>query len=61
MIVHANDSKGQLGSGKDRHDHIGEGSIGLAGFAPSLRVRSFEGSHSCSKRLLMLLRTRFGT
>lgn len=32
MIVHANDSKGQLGSGKDRHDHIGEGSIGLAGF-----------------------------
>lgn len=31
-VVHANDSKGTLGSHKDRHEHIGEGSIGLAGF-----------------------------
>ncbi len=31
-MVHANDSKGQLGAGKDRHEHIGEGAIGAAGF-----------------------------
>jgi deoxyribonuclease IV len=30
---HLNDSKHGLGSGKDRHEHIGRGHIGLAGFA----------------------------
>ncbi|MBP6016118.1 MAG: deoxyribonuclease IV [Candidatus Promineofilum sp.] len=30
---HLNDSKHGLGEGKDRHDHIGRGQIGLAGFA----------------------------
>lgn len=30
---HLNDSQGELGSNKDRHAHIGEGQIGLAGFA----------------------------
>ena len=30
--VHANDSKMALGSGVDRHEDIGEGSIGIAGF-----------------------------
>lgn len=30
--VHLNDSKGALGSRRDRHEHIGEGHIGLAGF-----------------------------
>jgi len=30
--VHLNDSKGELGSRKDRHEHIGQGHIGLAGF-----------------------------
>ena len=30
---HFNDSKHDLGEGKDRHDHIGRGQIGLAGFA----------------------------
>ncbi|HIE39230.1 MAG TPA: deoxyribonuclease IV [Anaerolineales bacterium] len=30
--VHLNDSKGELGSRKDRHEHIGEGHIGLEGF-----------------------------
>ncbi len=30
--LHLNDSKGELGSRKDRHEHIGEGHIGLAGF-----------------------------
>lgn len=32
-LVHANDCKGDLGSHKDRHDWIGEGRIGRAGFA----------------------------
>lgn len=31
--VHLNDSKGDLGSGLDRHEHIGMGSIGEAGFS----------------------------
>jgi len=30
--LHLNDSKGGLGSRKDRHEHIGEGEIGLDGF-----------------------------
>lgn len=32
VIIHANDSKTQLGDKKDRHEHIGKGYIGLAGF-----------------------------
>lgn len=32
VAVHANDSKRVLGSGVDRHDNIGEGYIGEAGF-----------------------------
>ena len=31
-VIHLNDSKGELGSRKDRHEHIGEGHIGPAGF-----------------------------
>jgi deoxyribonuclease-4 len=30
-LIHLNDAKGKLGSHHDRHDHIGKGSIGLAG------------------------------
>lgn len=30
--LHVNDSKGDLGSHVDRHDHIGDGKIGRAGF-----------------------------
>jgi len=30
--IHANDSKFPLGSGKDRHEHIGKGFIGIEGF-----------------------------
>ena len=30
--IHLNDSKGDLGSRKDRHEHIGKGHIGLEGF-----------------------------
>jgi deoxyribonuclease-4 len=32
--VHLNDSKTDLGSRKDRHDHIGDGFIGLEAFRP---------------------------
>lgn len=32
-VIHANDSKVELGARKDRHDHIGQGHIGEAGFA----------------------------
>lgn len=32
QVVHANDSKGALGSHLDRHEHIGEGEIGLDAF-----------------------------
>jgi len=31
-LIHGNDSKGALGSRIDRHEHIGRGRIGLAGF-----------------------------
>ena len=32
VVVHANDSKVELGSGIDRHENIGEGFIGIDGF-----------------------------
>ena len=32
-FFHLNDSKHELGSNKDRHEHIGQGFIGTAGFA----------------------------
>ncbi len=37
QVVHLNDSKKDLGSRVDRHDHIGHGKIGLDGFRPFLR------------------------
>ena len=32
VVVHANDAKVEMGSGVDRHDNIGDGYIGIAGF-----------------------------
>jgi deoxyribonuclease-4 len=32
ILIHANDSKGKLGSKKDRHEHIGAGFVGKQGF-----------------------------
>jgi len=45
-VIHANDSKGALGSHLDRHDNIGKGKIGEAGFRlvlthPKLRTKPF--------------------
>ena len=40
--VHANDSKRELGSSVDRHDNIGEGLIGEAGFANVMSHPAFK-------------------
>ena len=45
-VVHTNDSRTALGSRADRHEHIGRGGIGLAGFRrilnhPRLRDKAF--------------------
>lgn len=41
VAVHANDSKQPQGSGVDRHDNIGEGFIGEAGFAAIMAHPAF--------------------
>lgn len=45
-VIHANDSKVECGSNRDRHEHIGRGEIGRAGFEilinhPKLRSKPF--------------------
>lgn len=42
-VVHLNDSKNPLGSFKDRHDHIGDGEIGLEGFRNLVNDSRFDG------------------
>lgn len=42
-VVHANDSKRPCGSRVDRHEHIGDGCLGLAPFARLLHDRRFAG------------------
>ncbi len=37
VLIHANDSKTELGSNKDRHEHIGNGNIGKEGFKYLIR------------------------
>ena len=46
QVIHTNDSRTLLGSRRDRHEHIGEGGIGLEGFRrivnhPTLRDKAF--------------------
>ena len=41
-VLHLNDSKKELGSRVDRHDHIGRGMIGLEGFKPFVRDKAFK-------------------
>jgi len=41
-LIHLNDSRGPAGSGLDRHEHIGEGTIGEAGFRAFLRRRQLQ-------------------
>ena len=40
-VVHANDSKMEIGSGVDRHENIGEGHVGTAGFETIMNHPSF--------------------
>ena len=37
-VIHANDAQGDLGSGRDRHAHIGEGFLGESAFAAMGRM-----------------------
>lgn len=42
-VIHTNDSKRELGSRVDRHEHIGEGQLGLRAFAHFVRDSRFAG------------------
>ena len=42
-VVHLNDSKRGLGSGVDRHEHIGRGAIGMEGFVGWVRDERWRG------------------
>jgi len=42
-VIHLNDSKGELGSGRDRHEHIGLGFIGEVGFRALFHHPSLQG------------------
>jgi deoxyribonuclease-4 len=44
VAVHANDSKTPLGSGKDRHENIGWGSMGMSGFRNLFRRGAFQNA-----------------
>ena len=39
-IVHANDSRAAVGSGRDLHEHIGRGHVGREGFAALMADRT---------------------
>ena len=66
-LIHANDSKTELGSNRDRHESIGDGHIGSEAFArmlrhPQLRSKPFiletpfiDGSHRENVRRLRAL------
>ena len=41
-VWHLNDSKKELGSRVDRHEHIGKGTIGLEGFTGIVRDKAFK-------------------
>jgi len=43
-LLHLNDAKGSLGSGLDRHQHLGEGKIGISGFRSFLHDPVFSAA-----------------
>jgi deoxyribonuclease-4 len=49
-LLHLNDAKGEAGSGLDRHEHIGYGTIGREGFAEII-------NHRALRKLPMVLET----
>jgi len=50
MLLHLNDAKGVVGSGLDRHEHIGRGTIGRGGFGIII-------NHPRLRRVPMVLET----
>ena len=52
-LIHVNDSKTELNSHRDRHEHIGQGKIGLAGFHALLAEPKL-------KNINLILETPFG-
>ena len=52
-MSHCNDSKVELGSHKDRHEHINEGLIGKTGFAEILSF--FKGLEKKDKQQKLLI------
>lgn len=42
-VIHLNDSRDSLASRRDRHEHIGKGTIGLSGFSHILRHPALAG------------------
>ena len=42
-LFHMNDSKGELGSKRDRHEHIGRGTLGAAPFRRLMEDERFRG------------------
>ncbi len=50
-LIHANDSMTELNSKKDRHEHIGEGKIGLAGFKAIVKL-------ACKQKINLILETQ---
>ena len=52
IMSHCNDSKVELGAKKDRHDHLGQGYIGLDGFRAMLNDERL-------KHLFWILETPF--
>lgn len=49
-LIHANDSKTDFGSNKDRHEHIGKGKIGIKGFVALI-------NHPALKKVDFILET----
>lgn len=52
-LIHANDSRDPLGARRDRHEHIGKGSIGIDGFRGLV-------SHPIAQRVPIAVETRPG-
>jgi len=52
--MHLNDSRDPMGSKRDRHEHIGQGTVGLAGFGPVV-------NHPGLARVPKILETPKGT
>lgn len=44
VVVHANDAKVEFASGLDRHENIGEGHIGIAGFETIMAHAAFQNT-----------------